>query len=151
MKHFIIIILFVLSCLAFSKNPEPVKASPQCTIDNYQEFVFQENNKPTYCELDFSNLRGQNLQHANLQGALLLGANLSEVDLSYADLRGADLRHVNARFSDFSYADLRGADLYRAYLRYTNLYQTKVTAIQAEYLKTIDIDSRYGFVIVEEI
>ena len=78
MKFFFIIILFVLSCLAFSKKPEPaLNNAPQCTIDNYQDFVFQENNKPTYCELDFSNLKGQNLQHANLQGALLLGANLS--------------------------------------------------------------------------
>ncbi len=68
---------------------------------------------------DFINKKG--VHNCDLQGA----------NLRWADLRGADLRRADLQWTNFRYADLEEA---------------KVTAEQAEYLKS---EGFSGFVVVE--
>ena len=124
-------------------------ASEKCTIDNYQDIVFQENAERTKCnlrhaDLSYANLSDADLRRAKVREADLRCADLRRAKVREADLRGADLSYANLwradlRFADLRYADLRYANLRGADLRGADLREAKVTCAQADNLEARDI------------
>lgn len=159
----ILFCLFSIACVTSDLKARSV-ASATCTIDNYQDIIYQDYAEPTQCDLQGADLHGANLspkgfwlwkqhadlrhadmRHADLRGANLQNADLSFADLRKADLRGADMRHADLRWAslllaklqgaDLRLADLREADLREAVLRHADLRGAKVTPEQAKLLQ----------------